>query len=1736
MKRRLLRRPDVVCLCILATILAISPLAGAQSKDGRIVEKPTLVADKISYLPGETILFSGGSWKPGEGVTIVIKSDSAGIIATIQGAADENGILNISATMPKLASSGSANTAGKNTPILTATAVGSSGTSVSTQFTPGHAPTDAERLISEEEFWNHRLTYPTGRYSPAWTRKAAEADLAIPRGVPAGRKAVHRNGVEAMDPSAFTPLGPMPEHMTGCNGCYDYGFTEGRVNAIVTDPTTTTNGSIVAYMGSVGGGVWKTTNCCTANTTWTVMTDSPLLSTTSIDTLALDPNDHNTIYAGTGDLNYGSFSMGSQGIFKSTDGGNTWTVLGADVFGPEYIEPAGNYPQYDSVGKVRVDPNNSSNIVAGTKKGLWFSYDQGATWTNCVTNSFVGQRQDITGLELTDMGGGVTRILAAVGVRGFPTYVQYDLGLNGANGLYKGTMPVSGCPTDFTSIASNSNGFVFGTQVTGSPYLTGAKMNAGSGNACNYPISGGNATYCGNGATGGTTTDGGTVNNLGRLDIGVAPSDPNTIYVQAQAIDWDNNSNCGNTSGCQIGAWASNDGGATWTFMAGSQGGALPACASSGPGSGSPGSADYPQNWYDQGIVVDPNNPDRVFFDTFEVFLASRTGTAWYDLTCGYNGSSVSNHVVHVDQHALAFVNGSSDILLAGNDGGVHATTNASTASLNTARPTWFNLDGGINAIEFYSGDISGNFASSANPSAVGGAQDNGPSSVMFSGSPTGAAQWQMGLGGDGFSGLIDPMGTGSTQAQGTITLTTGGAMAGQQFQIGPQVFTFVTSGSGTGQVVLSSSTTTEGNNIVTAITRDLPTLVTAARSGATVVVTAVMGGSSGNSIIFNNINAANFSMNGGGFLGGTTQGDDTGSLRYWEGNNSGGFSRCIHNCTQPGATWSSWRGSWTGDTQSFVLPVHLFHGGIAGGDDCPVAGTTSGCGHLLAGTTRVWETVQGTASTFSSGQWYVTNNPITANLTKGTLGNRSYINQVKYSPKYQSVAIAGTNDGNVQIGFGLGSGTQAQATWVNVTGGNAVLPNRPIMGIALAPDSAAPGTPTGYAAVGGFNNNSPSTPGHVFRVVCTMTSTPCDGFTWTDKTGNLPDIPVDSIIVNPNFPSQVFAGTDFGLYYTDDVTANPPVWTRFNNGLPNVMIWDMSVDRGATTLALWTRSRGAYAWPLPLGPENPLPTSTSAASASGTYGGTASLSAVLTSGGNPVSGKTINFSLNGNPVGSGTTDNTGTATLPNASLAGINAGSYPTGVQSSFAGDSTYAASSGNGSLNVGLATLTVTADNKTMPDGGPVPPLTASYSGFVNGDNQSVLSGSPSLSTTANDDSPPGNYPITVTQGTLMAQNYTFAFVNGTMTVMNPVTAVITTPTKGSTFAGSSVTFAWTYETRATSYQIWLGHTPGAHDIGVVSSTGLSATMNNIPTDGSTVYATLYGYAGSWTVQDSATYTAATITKAQITSPAKGSTFTSSSVTFTWSAETGASSYQIWVGHSAGAHDIATVSSTGLTATVNGLPVDGSQIYVTLYGLAGSWTVQDSATYTAFTSTKAVITTPTKGSTLPGSKVTFGWTAETGATSYQIWVGNTPGAHDIAVASTTGLSVMVSGLPTDGRTLYVSLYGLAGSWTVQDTATYTAANVTKAAITTPPKGSTFTDTTVTFGWTAETGATSYQIWVGSTPGASDLAVRTTSALTSTISGLPNNSQAVYVTLYGLTDSWTVQDTANYIAFGPSR
>src|SRR5208283_4015072 len=86
------------------------------------------------------------------------------------------------------------------------------------------------------------------------------------------------------------------------------------------------------------------------------------------------------------------------------------------------------------------------------------------------------------------------------------------------------------------------------------------------------------------------------------------------------------------------------------------------------------------------------------------------------------------------------------------------------------------------------------------------------------------------------------------------------------------------------------------------------------------------------------------------------------------------------------------------------------------------------------------------------------------------------------------------------------------------------------------------------------------------------------------------------------------------------------------------------------------------------------------------------------------------------------------------------------------------YSFSFSSGTLTVGKATLTVIAANAASTYGQSPGPFTASYSGFVNGDTVAVLSGSPSLITSATASSPAGTYAITAALGTLSATNYSF------------------------------------------------------------------------------------------------------------------------------------------------------------------------------------------------------------------------------------------------------------------------------------------------------------------------------------------------------------------------------------------
>ena len=183
----------------------------------------------------------------------------------------------------------------------------------------------------------------------------------------------------------------------------------------------------------------------------------------------------------------------------------------------------------------------------------------------------------------------------------------------------------------------------------------------------------------------------------------------------------------------------------------------------------------------------------------------------------------------------------------------------------------------------------------------------------------------------------------------------------------------------------------------------------------------------------------------------------------------------------------------------------------------------------------------------------------------------------------------------------------------------------------------------------------------------------------------------------------------------------------------------------------------------------SPAPLTIAANNASMTYGGTVPSLSVSYTG-----------FVNADNASSLTTAATAATTATPASPAGT----YP--ITATGAVDPNYTFTYQAGTLTVGKATLTVTAANKAMPLGGPLPTLTVSYAGFVNGDGASSLTTQPTATTAATATSPAGTYPITPAGGS--STNYAFSYVDGTLTVAQAVLTITANPA-GSVYGAALV-----------------------------------------------------------------------------------------------------------------------------------------------------------------------------------------------------------------------------------------------------------------------------------------------------------------------------------------------------------
>jgi uncharacterized repeat protein (TIGR01451 family) len=151
-----------------------------------------------------------------------------------------------------------------------------------------------------------------------------------------------------------------------------------------------------------------------------------------------------------------------------------------------------------------------------------------------------------------------------------------------------------------------------------------------------------------------------------------------------------------------------------------------------------------------------------------------------------------------------------------------------------------------------------------------------------------------------------------------------------------------------------------------------------------------------------------------------------------------------------------------------------------------------------------------------------------------------------------------GSLDGLVYIS------TDAQAnaspTWTRI---DKTLPRRPVTQFAVDPSNYR----IAYAAYASFDAATPKTPGHVFK-------TTDGGNSWVNISGNLPDSPVNSVILDPSYANTLYIGTDVGAFVTYNGGA---AWSSLGTGFPNSAIWQLDLDPSHRLMAAGTHGRGAF-------------------------------------------------------------------------------------------------------------------------------------------------------------------------------------------------------------------------------------------------------------------------------------------------------------------------------------------------------------------------------------------------------------------------------------------------------------------------------------------------------------------------------------------------------------------------------
>jgi photosystem II stability/assembly factor-like uncharacterized protein len=218
--------------------------------------------------------------------------------------------------------------------------------------------------------------------------------------------------------TAWHPRGPNPL----LNGNQHYN---GRTNTVAVHPRN----DQIAYAGAAGGGVWKTAD---GGATWRPLSDrQPSLGNGQISlaigepaAVAIDPADPDVIYAGTGPRKVVSGSAAAVGLFKSTDGGASWVLLGSGYPADNTGNAATIFGTTSAlINSIIVDPENPSAVYLAASNGVWRSANGGLDWA-LGTGSTAG---DVRSLVLDRSSRRRARILYA-GISGQGVFQSADGG------------------------------------------------------------------------------------------------------------------------------------------------------------------------------------------------------------------------------------------------------------------------------------------------------------------------------------------------------------------------------------------------------------------------------------------------------------------------------------------------------------------------------------------------------------------------------------------------------------------------------------------------------------------------------------------------------------------------------------------------------------------------------------------------------------------------------------------------------------------------------------------------------------------------------------------------------------------------------------------------------------------------------------------------------------------------------------------------------------------------------------------------------------------------------------------------------------------------------------------------------------------------------------------------------------------------------------------------------------